>query len=180
MSSPHKTAYIIFAAPAGVHKLLGKDHMQTKQLTSAGHGRAEQRNTAAQHSTAQHSTARHSTARHSTARHSTAQHSTAQTLMTSASASSLSAGGKPGGCTMSKSACKYPLGRLRDLRRTSAISKRRKLSRPGPPEHSISNSDSDSNSDHVNIFANRSHVLSEPVRLTCRYRSPALQGCKAW
>ena len=78
MSSPHKTAYIIFAAPAGVHKLLGKDHMQTKQLTSAGHGRAEQRNTAAQHSTAQHSTAQHSTAQHGTAQHSTARHSTAQ------------------------------------------------------------------------------------------------------
>ena len=58
MSSPHKAAYIIFAASAGVHKLLGKDHMQKKQLAST-------------HSTAQHSTAQHSTAQHSTAQHST-------------------------------------------------------------------------------------------------------------
>ena len=98
--------------------------------------------------TAQHSTAQHSTAQHSTAQHSTAQHSL--TLMTSASASSLSAGGKPGGCTMSKSACRYPLGRFRDLRRTSAISKRRKLSRPGPP---VSSNNSDHNRYHDGKFA---------------------------
>ena len=158
MSSPHKAAYIIFAASAGVHKLLGKDHMQKKQLAST--------HSTAQHSTAQHSTAQQNVAQHSTAQHSTAQHSTAQTLMTSASASSLSAGGKPGGCTMSKSACKYPLGRLRDLRRTSAISKRRKLSRLGPPEHTNKH-DNDSNNDHNDRFADCSQVLSEPVHLTC-------------